>query len=265
MGFPSYKAIAHLPLAEQVTAMRDPTLRQRMLSERSTSVAGDGSPLPQLADHLLAQLDFVSRRTFHLCNPSDYEPSASASLWMEAQAKGVRPLEVVYDAMLEDDGRALLYFPLYNYTGMNLDVVQQMLTHPLSLPGLSDAGAHVGTVCDASFPTFLLTHWGRDRDRGQMPIEHLVQLQARDTARHVGLTDRGEILPGQRADVNIIDFDRLTISQPCMRADLPAGGKRLLQHAHGYVATFVAGQQILANDQLTGLRPGRVVRHAGQG
>ncbi|MEN0066605.1 MAG: amidohydrolase family protein [Myxococcota bacterium] len=265
MGFPSYKDIAGLPLAERVAALRDPARKARMLKEQTTSVAGDGSRLPKLADELLAKLDLVALRTFRLGDPPNYEPRLEDSLFMEAQARGVSVLEVFYDAFLEDDGRSLLYFPLLNYTGMNLDTVRQMLTHPLALPGLSDGGAHVGTICDASFPTFLLTHWGRDRADGRLPLEALIKAQARDTARYMGLSDRGEILVGQRADINVIEFDRLGIRPPSMVADLPAGGKRLLQSARGYRATILGGSVVRLDDEPTGVKPGRVVRVSSSG
>jgi N-acyl-D-aspartate/D-glutamate deacylase len=172
----------------------------------------------------------------------------------------VSVLEHIYDALLEQDGHALLYFPVYNFTEMNLDTVGEMLALPIALPGLSDGGAHVGTICDASFPTFLLSYWGRDRDRGRLPLERLVRMQCHDTARYVGFDDRGTLAPGQRADVNIIDFDRLELTPPRMQADLPAGGKRLMQRAEGFVATMVAGEVIADRGELTGVRPGRLVR-----
>ena len=260
MGFPSYKEISQRPLAEQVARMRDPQLRAQILSETTDKVAGDGSALPPLADHLLAQIDMVAKRLYRLGETPDYEPDPRSCLWAEAQAKGVSVLEVLYDALLEDEGRALLYFPLYNFTGVNLDVVHTMLTHPLALPGLSDGGAHVGTVCDASFPTFLLSHWGRDRAKGRIPIERLVQMQCHDTARFVGMHDRGMVAPGQKADLNVIDFDRLSLPSPVMQRDLPAGGRRLMQYANGYRATLVSGTVVASNGALTGARPGRLVR-----
>lgn len=260
MGYPSYKAISHLPLEQQVARMRDPSLRARMLAETTDKVAGDGSSLPPLADILLAQLPIVSRRLFRLGERPDYEPDPSTCLWAEAQQSGRGILEVLYDCMLEDEGRALLYFPVYNFCEHDLEAVRTMLTHPLALPGLSDGGAHVGTICDASFPTYLLSYWGRDRPKGRIPLETLVKMQTHDTARFVGLPDRGTIAAGQRADLNVIDFSRLRLCAPQMRRDLPAGGQRLMQHAEGYRATLVAGTVIARDGALTGARPGRLVR-----
>ena len=260
MGFPSYKKISHLPLSERVAAMRNPELRAQMIQETSDPVAGDGSMLPPLADYFLSNLGMVAMRLFRLGEKPNYEPSPTESFGAAAMASGEPVLGLIYDAMLEQDGKALLYFPVYNYTGMNLDAVHEMLTHPLALPGLSDGGAHVGTICDASFTTFLMTHWARDRDHGRIPLERIIQMQASDTARFVGLKDRGRIEPGLRADLNIIDFERLELLPPTMLKDLPAGGQRLMQHANGYVATLVQGQVITDRGKLTGARPGRLVR-----
>ncbi|UCH30542.1 MAG: amidohydrolase family protein [Myxococcales bacterium] len=260
MGFPSYKKISQLPLRERVAAMRNPELRAQMIQEKSEPVAGDGSMLPPLADYFLSNLDMVAMRLFRLGAKPNYEPSPAESFGAAAMASGEPVLGLIYDAMLEQDGEALLYFPVYNYTGMNLDAVHEMLTHPLALPGLSDGGAHVGTICDASFTTFLMTHWARDRDRGQIPLERIIQMQASDTARFIGLRDRGQLKPGQRADINIIDFDNLELLHPTMLKDLPAGGQRLMQRANGYVATLVKGEAITRDGKLTGARPGRLVR-----
>jgi N-acyl-D-aspartate/D-glutamate deacylase len=264
IGYPSYKAISQLPRAERVARMRDPGFRARLLAETTDRVAGDGSSIPPLADHLLARVDMISRRMYRLGERPEYEPDPRTCLAAEAAATGRTALEVIYDALLEDDGRALLYFPLYNFTGVNLEVVREMLGHPLALPGLSDGGAHVGTICDASFPTYLLMHWGRDRANGRIPIERLVQMQAFDTARYVGFADRGAIAVGQRADVNVIDLERLGLTRPTLVHDLPAGGRRLMQHAVGYRATIVAGQVVVQDGRLTDARPGRLVR-AGRG
>ncbi|HET6417986.1 MAG TPA: amidohydrolase family protein, partial [Polyangiales bacterium] len=260
MGFPSYKAISQVPLAERVKAMRDPELKARMIAEKSEPVAGDGSMLPPLADYFLSNLEMVAMRLFRLGEKPNYEPSPTESFGAAAMSRGEPVLSLIYDAMLEQDGEALLYFPVYNYTGMNLDAVHEMLTHPLALPGLSDGGAHVGTICDASFTTFLMTHWARDRDHGRIPLERIIQMQANDTARFLGLSDRGLLAPGRRADINIIDFDNLELLHPTMVKDLPAGGQRLMQHARGYVATLVNGEAIVENGKLTGTRPGRLVR-----
>ncbi len=260
IGFPSYKAISHLPLAERVAAMKNPELKARMLKEESEPIAGDGSAVPPMADELLANIDMVAMRLFRLGEEPDYEPTPGKCLAAEAMRTGRSALETIYDALLEEEGKALLYFPLFNYIENNLDNLHTMLTHPLAMPGLSDGGAHVGTICDASFPTFLLTHWGRDRDHDRIPLEHLVRMQARETARYAGFTDRGEIAVGQKGDLNIIDMDRLRLHAPRMHQDLPAGGKRLLQAADGYLATIVSGEVIAQNGAMTGARPGRLVR-----
>jgi N-acyl-D-aspartate/D-glutamate deacylase len=260
MGFPSYKSISHLPLAERVARMQDPAFRAKLLTEKSEPVSGDGSPIPPLADKLLEQIDKIALRVFKLSENPNYEPTMEESLYARAYAAGESALGTVYDALLDDDGHELLYFPLYNYTTMSLDNVHRMLTHPLALPGLSDGGAHVGTICDASFTTFLITHWTRDRDKDRIPLERAVQMQSHDTARHMGLVDRGTIAIGQKADLNLIELDRLRLSRPRLVADLPAGGRRLFQDAEGYIATIVSGVPITSQGQLTGERPGRLVR-----
>ncbi|MCA9621789.1 MAG: amidohydrolase family protein [Myxococcales bacterium] len=260
MGFPTYKTIAHLPLEERVRRMQDPAFRAQVLSEKTDKVSGDGSPIPPLADQLLERIDVVAMRLFELGERPNYEPNMEQSIYAKAYAAGIPTLAAVYDALLQHEGKELLYFPLYNYTLMNLDNVHKMLTHPLSMPGLSDGGAHVGTVCDASFPSFLLSHWGRDRERGRLSVEQIVKMQAHDTSRYIGLRDRGTLAPGQRADLNVIDFDGLRLLRPRLVADLPAGGKRLLQDAEGYEATFVKGVQIVDKGKLTGQRPGRLAR-----
>lgn len=260
IGFPSYKKIAHLPLAERVACMGAEGFKAQILTEQSEPVAGDGSPLPPLADYFLSNIDMVAMRLFRLGESPNYEPGPTESLGAEARMSGKPILSVLFDAMLEDEGQALTYFPVYNYTGMNLDVCGEMITHPLALPGLSDGGAHVGTICDASFPTFLLTHWTRDRAEGKISLERAIQMQCHDTARFLGLLDRGTLAIGQRADINIIDMKRLRLHHPILLADLPAGGQRLMQHADGYVATLVAGEVIAREGKLTGARPGRMVR-----
>ena len=260
MGFPSYKAISHLPVEERVQRLRDPALKAQMMTEKSERVAGDGSPIPPLADLLLAQIEMIGMRMFTLGEHPDYEPGFKDSIGARARMRGDSVLSGLYDALItHDDGSALIYFPLYNYIQGNLDNLYTMLSHPLALPGLSDGGAHVGTVCDASFPTFMLTHWARDRAQG-LPLERVVQMMTHDTARFVGLADRGTVAVGQKADLNVIDHAALRLHPPHLVADLPAGGKRLLQFADGYRATLVSGQVIARDGQLTGARPGRLVR-----
>jgi len=163
--------------------------------------------------------------------------------------------------MLQDEGRQKFYFPLYNYSNNNLDVVREMLIHPASLLGLGDAGAHCGYICDASYPTYLIKHWARDRTRGsKLPIEFLVHAQTQRNARALGMFDRGALVPGMKADINIIDFDKLDLSAPQIVNDLPAGGRRLVQKAKGYVATIVSGQVVMEQGQATGSLPGQLVR-----
>jgi N-acyl-D-aspartate/D-glutamate deacylase len=260
MGFPTFKKISHLPLAERVAAMREPGFKEQLLTEKSEPVAGDGSMLPPLADFFLQNLHMVAMRLFRLGEVPNYEPTLEESFGAQCMRTKTPVLSLIFDAMLEDDGKALLYFPVYNYSEWNLDNVHKMLTHPLALPGLSDGGAHVGTICDASFPTFLMTHWARDRQKGQLGLERVIKMQAFDTARYIGLTDRGAIAVGQKADLNIIDFENLKLRPPEIRHDLPAGGQRLIQFADGYLATIVSGEVIAENGQLTGARPGRLVR-----
>lgn len=261
MGHPSYKKIAHLSLGERVALLRDPAMKARLLAETPDKLAADGSSVPPMVDKFLGMIDFVSTMLFRLGDAPDYEQPFERSLYAESQAKGVTPLEAVYDALLEDEGRALLYFPFANYVGFSLDNVLTMMSHPLALAGLSDGGAHVGTVCDASFSSFLLTYWCRDRTRGdQLRLEQAVHMLTGANAGHGGFHDRGTIAVGKRADLNVIDFDHLYLKAPHMVQDLPAGGQRLLQEAVGYRATIVGGVVVVEDDRLTGARPGRLVR-----
>ncbi|MBE7438880.1 MAG: amidohydrolase family protein [Spirochaetales bacterium] len=262
MGKPSYKAISQLPLTERVKRMQDPQLKEKILAETSDRLAGDGTAVPPLADKLLAAIDKVAFKLFELGESPDYEQPMSRSLGAQAMAASRQPLDLVYDALLKDQGRALLYFPIYNYTEFSYNNVLTMMQHPLSLPGLSDGGAHVGTVCDASFPTYLLAYWTRDRSTERIPLERAVQMLSSDTATHMGYKDRGRLAAGFKADVNVIDYSNLKLKAPRMVKDLPAGGQRLLQDVEGYVATMVSGQLILEQGRLTGQRPGRVVRSA---
>ena len=260
IGFPSYKSIHDLPLADRVERMRDPAFKAQLLSEKSSKVAGDGSAMPPLADILLSKIDFIGWRVFKLGEIPNYEPTFEQSLGAKANAAGKPVLETMYDVMLEKEGKTLLYFPIYNYCEGNLNNVQTMMNHPAALPGLSDGGAHVGTICDASFPTFLLTYWVRDRKEGRIALADAIHRQTQKVANYVGLADRGVVGVGMKADLNVIDLDGLQLDHPHMVADLPAGGQRLMQTATGYRATVVSGQIIAENGALTGAQPGRVVR-----
>lgn len=247
---PGYAEIAHLPLAEKVAAMRDPALRARLIGE---------APLP---DHpFVNSVAGAYHKMFRIGDHVDYEPDADTSIAAEAARTGTDPDELVYDALIADDGRGFLFFPMHNYSDGTLDAVEAMIANPNTLPGLSDGGAHVGAICDVSLPTFMLTHWCRDRTRGRLlDLADTVKQQTRDTARAVGLDDRGVIAPGYLADVNVIDFERLELGRPYMAYDLPTGARRLMQKADGYVATIKSGQVIYANGEATEALPGRLIR-----
>ena len=260
MGKPAYQAIAGLPLADRVAVMRQPEVRARILSEQSLPVAGDGSPIPPLVDRLLAIIDQVAFKMFRMGDVPDYEPGLADSIGARARAAGRAPLDALYDALLENEGAELLYFPIFNYQSFNLDAVGVMLNHPLALPGLSDGGAHVGTICDASFPTYLLSHWARDRAAGRWSVERAVHFLTGRAAGFLGVTDRGRVAVGLRADLNVIDHARLGLRRPRMVRDLPGGGQRLLQDAVGYRATLVHGEVIAREGVLTGALPGRLLR-----
>ncbi len=260
IGFPSYKAISHLPLAERVRIMLEPSFKSKILTEKSEPMSGDGSSVPPLVDLLLSQIEMIGMRMFNLGETPNYEPSMAESIGIKSKQKGDSVLSGLYDTLLKDNGHALIYFPLYNYIDGNLDNLHTMLSHPLSLPGLGDGGAHVGTVCDASFPTFMLSHWCRDRNGNKFELEHVVKMQTQVTSAFIGLKDRGTIEIGKKADINVIDFQNLKLQAPHLLSDLPAGGKRLMQKASGYIATIVSGEVIAENGNLTGAMPGRLVR-----
>jgi N-acyl-D-aspartate/D-glutamate deacylase len=191
----------------------------------------------------------------------DYEPRRDDSIAEIATRAGKSPHAVALDHMLSQGGRGMLYVPFLNYADGSLDCCYEMLTHRDAVIGLSDGGAHVGMICDGSLPTSNLTHWTRDRSRGpRLPLEAVVRMQTRDTARAVELHDRGAIEVGLRADLNVIDYDRLALHAPEVVHDLPAGGRRLLQRADGYVATVVAGEVTYRDGRPTRALPGRLLR-----
>ena len=264
MAFPSYIEISDLPLEERVERLRDPSLKAKMLAETPVKLAVKGSSIPPMTDTLIAMMEHIAVKMFKLSpdgsGNAEYEQAYESSAAAEAQRSGETVWSVLYDWLLEDDGKALIYFPIYNYTDMNYDAVRTMMTHPLSLPGLTDGGAHVGYICDASFPTYLLSYWARDRASGQISLSRIVQMLTADGADYLGLADRGRLEVGLKADINIIDHDKLSLKVPHLVQDLPAGGQRLLQDVTGYRATFVSGVQVIADDQVTKARPGRLVR-----
>ncbi len=248
---PAYRDIAHLPAAQRAARMRsDETLRRALVEDRPV-------------DGFSKWMDYALTRAFELGDVPDYEPDPGASVAARAAELGVSPWELALDLLSDGDGDALLLYPFENYTAGSLDVIREMLADPYTICGIGDAGAHVGTICDASYPTYLLTHWARDRSRGEgLPLEFLVHKQTRDNALAYGLADRGLLAPGYRADINIVDFDALGVGRPELVYDLPSGGKRLIQRSNGYRHTFVAGTEVSADGQFTGARPGRLVRGA---
>jgi N-acyl-D-aspartate/D-glutamate deacylase len=248
---PSYRAIAKLPHADRVREMRDPELRRRILGETAQSTN--------------ATIRYIARsyqKLYRLGDPPNYEPDPEDSVAAQARRTGRAPADLAYDLLLESDGHEILYFPLHNYSEHSLDTVRAMMTHKDTVSGLGDGGAHVGTICDASFPTHALTHWGRDRARGRFELPWLIKRQTSETAAAVGLLDRGLVQPGMKADLNVIDFARLQLRRPYIVHDLPARGRRLMQKAVGYVATVVSGAITYREGEPTGALPGKLVRGA---
>lgn len=252
VAHPSWREIADAPLPAKVARLRDPAFRERLLGER-----------PQ-AEHPFMQAVLSNfEKMYVLGDPPDYEQDPSRSLGAQARARGVRPEELAYDLLLGDEGRAMLYFPFLNYANDDLEASLAMMRDPHTVLGLGDGGAHLGTICDASFTTHLLTHWTRDRTRGErLPLETAVQWHTRDTAAAVGLLDRGVLAPGYKADLNVIDYDALRLKAPRMIHDLPAGGRRLMQEAEGYRAAIVSGRITYRDGAPTDALPGRLVRGA---
>ena len=246
---PGYREIAHLPLAERVARMRDPQLRARILAE------ADENP-----DRSIGGMGRMVEQMFRLGDPPDYEPPPRQRFSSRAAALGVSADAVAYDELLGDEGRALLYLPVANYRLGSLDQALEMMRHPLTVVALGDGGAHYGLICDATYPTFALTHWVRDRVGERLPLAWMVRALTRTPAESVGLLDRGLLAPGLKADVNVIDFARLSLGAPKVVYDLPSRGRRMLQPARGYLATLVSGQATRRDDQSTGVFPGRLVR-----
>lgn len=252
VAHPSFKAISDLPLADKVAHLSQPEVRSQLLSEAPES----DNPFMQA---VLRNFE----KMFLLGDPPDYEQDPSQSLGAVARARGIEPQELAYDLMLEDEGRAMLYFPFLNYADDSLEPSLAMMRSPSTILGLGDGGAHLGTICDASFSTHMLTHWTRDRSRGErLGIAEVVKWHTQDTARAVGLLDRGLLKPGYKADLNIIDYEQLRLHPPRMVHDLPAGGRRLMQRADGYRYAIVSGQVTYQDGEPTEALPGRLIRGA---
>ncbi|HUN50728.1 MAG TPA: amidohydrolase family protein [Candidatus Sulfotelmatobacter sp.] len=246
---PLWRAMRHLTPAERLARLQtDAELRRRLVQERPD-------------DGHARWIAGVLQRAFAIGEPLDYEPDMAQSVAARAAAAGRDPFDLALELMLAGNGTGLLLHPFENYNAGNLEVVREMLVDEATVMGVGDGGAHVGTICDASAPTYLLSHWARDRRRGErLPLEFLVRKQTRDTATAYGLADRGVLAPGFKADINVIDFGRLGLKKPEVVYDLPAGGRRLVQRAEGYRHTFVAGVETLQNDAHTGALPGRLLR-----
>ena len=251
-----FAEISDLDLAGRVRALRDQAFRERLLAEHRAQTAD--RERGKLGGALIHKFELQ----FEMAERPDYEPSLSDSIAARAERERTTSEELALDAMLAGDGTGMLYVPFLNYVDGNLDGVHEMLTHPHTVPGLGDGGAHVGTICDGSFPTTLLQYWGRDRSRGTIDLEFLVQRHCQGTARTVGLLDRGVLAPGYRADLNVVDFDNLSLRKPEIAHDLPAGGRRLLQRAGGWAHTIVAGHETYHDGEATDALPGRLIRGA---
>ena len=250
--YPSFYELSKQSLEEKVAAMKDPAFKEKLLSEDPVSI---GNPL---VDEITQSFN----KMFRLGEPANYEPEPDASFEAIAKKQNISPQEVAYDCLLEKEGKALIYHPLFNYLPGNLDYVERMLNHPYSISGLGDAGAHCGAISDASFPTTLIQHWGRDRKRGKkIPLEKLISMQTLETSRLLGITDRGVLKEGYKADINVIDFENLTLHEPEVLHDLPAGGRRLVQRASGYEYTIVSGQIAFKDGESTGALNGRLIRN----
>jgi N-acyl-D-aspartate/D-glutamate deacylase len=246
--YPSYREIAHLPLAERVAEMRKPEVRARILADKP----GVGHPILYVAQ----MWDWI----FPLGDDPDYEPDPSTSVGARARARGVGPMEEAYDRLLDDDGRAMLLVATSNLQGNSLDTVGELLHRDDVVLGLGDGGAHYGMICDASYTTYFLAHWARDRKSGRFTVPEAVRELTSVPARVAGLGDRGRIAVGYKADLNVIDHAALRLHKPVIRHDLPAGGRRLDQTAEGYVTTIVSGEIIAENGVPTAARPGKLVR-----
>ncbi len=250
IAHPTFRALQDLPFAQRLERLRDPEVRARIMNEERG-----------LLDRGAQTLFSSFHKIYRLGSNPDYEPHPEESVAAMAARSGRAPLEIVYDLMLENDGKAILYYPSFNYSNENLDHLHELMQHPNTVNSLSDGGAHCGYICDVSLPSFMLSFWARDRKRGPLlALEHLVKRQTLDTARLYGLHDRGLLRTGYKADVNIIDPKAIRLHCPEMVFDLPSGGRRLVQRADGYLATLVNGLPIFEMGKETGALPGKLLR-----
>lgn len=250
LGRPTYDGLAVLTLAERLDALRRPAVRRQILSESAVGLSRFQTFVTSSWDKL-----------WIFGGETDYEPAPEDSLAATAARLGVTPDELAYDHLLSGDGSGLLYFPLFNYSHLHLDHLWELHQHPQTRMGLADAGAHCGAIADGGMPTFMITYWTRDRDRGErLPLEWMVHRQTRQTAELFGLRDRGLLTPGLRADINVLDYDALTVDAPRMAHDFPTGARRFVQHASGYAYTVQNGQVTVEHDEFTGARPGQLIR-----
>ena len=250
---PTFVALTELPWQEQLAKLKDPAVKARILGEDNDFPATDLGALLELVANGWSML-YAMREGF------SYEPTPADSIQALAEAAGVSPEEYAYDLMLEGEGGGFIYFPVLNYSDGNLDFLERLQRSDDCVNSLSDGGAHCGTICDAASPTFMLQHWVRDRARGTLDLAHAIKRQSRDTALLYGLEDRGLLAEGYLADINIIDIEKVKLGHPWLAFDLPAGGKRLLQTAEGYVATVKSGQLTFRDGQMQGPTPGGVIR-----
>lgn len=272
IGHPSYKDISHLPLNERLSIMRDPAFKQKILNESPSfredlQKAAKEQKSNKTKEEIKAEAEIGKKlisnyeTQFILSDPPNYEPTREDSIAYLAEQRNQSEEEVIYDELIKDDGKSLIYACFTPYENHKLKFVETFYKLKSSVAGGSDGGAHCGLICDASMPTTNLSHWARDRSAGnKIPLELIIRKQTKDTAETYGLFDRGEIKTGMIADINIIDFEKLNVSLPKMIFDLPKGGKRLVQESFGYLATIKSGEVVYENGQATGTLPGQVIR-----
>ena len=250
--YPSYMEIADLSLEDRVEIMKREDFREKLLQEKGVSI----NPL---VDEIVTSYG----KMFKLGEPANYEPDTKDSFKSLADSSNMTAEEIAYESMLEKEGKALIYHPLFNYQTGDLSLVEKMLKHPYTISGLGDAGAHCGAISDASFPTTLVQHWSRDRTKGEkLPLETVIKMQTSETANLLGIEDRGVIEEGYKADINAIDYEGLTLHEPEIINDLPAGGRRLVQKASGYDYTIVSGEIAFIKGEATGVLNGRLIRNS---